>query len=138
MRDYDELFRTLPADELPSGFIPATLTRIAHARLARARRMLVLHSTLFVASFVALIPATQYFLSELSRSDIFQYLSLLFSDGGAVMTYWQDFSLLVLESLPVLGVVVLLSTLLALVASARTVLRDAGVFQHPYALSFNK
>ena len=93
------------------------LSAIAHEKQRRARIHFVVFDFSCVTSAVAIIPAFQYALQEFSRTGFYEYFSLLFSDGGLLLSYWKEFSLSLIESLPLLGLTVLLVTIFALLKS---------------------
>ncbi len=96
--------------------------KLEERRTARLRLFFV--GSVFLASFAALIPAFQYFIREFYQSGSYQYLSLLFSDGGAVLSYWKEFTLSIAESLPVLGITAVLATIFVFLGSLRLAIRD--------------
>lgn len=63
-------------------------------------------------SFISLVPSLGLLGSNLSQSGFYQYLSLAFSDGGILLNSWQEFSLLIMESLPVVSLVICLAIIL--------------------------
>ncbi len=87
----------------------AVLHRIEDARAHRARVRLAGLVVLAFASLAALIPAFQYAVQEFARTGALQYLSLVFSDGSLMITYWKEFIMTLAESIPVLGLIFILS-----------------------------
>ncbi|MDD5152868.1 MAG: hypothetical protein PHS95_02625 [Candidatus Pacebacteria bacterium] len=61
------------------------------------------------ASLVSLVPAFKLVLNDFAESGFYEYLSLGFSSGGSILSFWQDFVLLLAESLPVMSIIVSLS-----------------------------
>lgn len=59
------------------------------------------------------------FVSEITQSGFADYLTLIFSDFQTVFSAWQDFTLSLLESLPVVAAAGLLATMLTLMTSIR-------------------
>lgn len=115
----------------PKKFIvpPDDLLGKIMARIKRKERLLVLRNVIFFSmgaliSLVAFFPAFGAFRAELSRSGLLQYLSLIFSDTGTVMAYWSDFSLSVLESLPILTMAAFLATILVFLESLKFLLKN--------------
>lgn len=96
--------------EPPRGICERILVRIAsiQRRIARIKfgaLVLVIATTGAVA-----VPVFQYASEELSQSRFMQYLSLVFSDGGTLLSAWQEFALSLGESLPALGIAAVLIT----------------------------
>ena len=47
----------------------------------------------------------------ISQSGFGQYVSLVFSDGGVVLSYWKEFLFSLVESIPVTGVILCLGAM---------------------------
>ena len=63
---------------------------------------------------IAIIPSFGYLWQSILESGFIQFFSLLFSDGSAIMPYWQNFAMALLESLPAISLLVMLSLIMAL------------------------
>ena len=100
------------------GFCAMVLERIAYARRHRARMRLLREATVFFASGLVLVPLAQYAGSEFYSSGFYDYASLLFSDR-MVLNSWQDFVYSLVESLPSVAVLLLVTATVALVWSLR-------------------
>jgi hypothetical protein len=74
-------------------------------------------------SVVAIVPATIGLVHQIGQSGFYQYLSIGFSDPGAVSGYWKQFAITLVEAIPVMSVTVVLLVLLILAWSARNSLR---------------
>ena len=61
-----------------------------------------------LVSLTGLIPALQILLSDLSSSGFYEYFSLIFSDGGSMLSYWKDLGFSLAESLPIMSIVSIL------------------------------
>ena len=70
-----------------------------------------------------LIPVWHAFSSEFIASGFGQYFSLFFSDLRSVTADWQDFSLSLLESFPVLNAILLLSAVFTVLLSVKYILK---------------
>lgn len=88
---------------LPNGLAPKIITAIK----AERRRALRMRLGIFGMFSLISVPLVIWALLSTSRaiaaSNLSAYLSLIFSDTSVVAAYWDNFSLLVLESLPALG-----------------------------------
>ncbi|MDP2655107.1 MAG: hypothetical protein Q8P17_00905 [bacterium] len=87
--------------------------------LLSVKKRLILFSATVLASVGILIPVAGAFQAEFVQSDFSQFLSLMFSDLGAVTANWQDFGLALLESLPAAGLIAFLATTLVLLWSLK-------------------
>jgi len=97
-------------------------------RLARIR--LYLFGTVSTFSFVALFPAFQYTLSEIASSGFYDYASLLISDTSSLLPYWKEFTLSLVETLPVFGIVLSLALIFLMLESLRTAIRNMNVMNY--------
>lgn len=136
-KDYEKLFTHLKPKEPPVGLLGRIMLRIdEEERLMSIKRRLVLFSSSFVVSAIAFIPVIGTIRAEFAQSEFYQFFSLLFSDGGLVMQYWQDFSLALLESVPVISIVMLLGTSLVFLWSLKHLARAAKVvFNQPQLIN---
>ncbi|MBU6141544.1 hypothetical protein KGO95_00305 [Patescibacteria group bacterium] len=110
----------------------AVLHRIDHERARQAKFRLAGLLALALASLGALVPAFHYTAQEFARTGVFQYASLLFSDGSLMATYWREFVMTVIESIPVLGVVFMLSAVGTFLASMILALKNMRIVMLEY------
>ncbi len=100
---YKRLFTNITQEQEPEGVFDAVTHRIEHYRAVQARIYLTVHISFTAIAIIAFIPAIQYVTTESVNSGFMQYVSLIISDGTLVMNNWKEFSLLIAESLPVIG-----------------------------------
>lgn len=117
-----------PEEDLSGGIWLAIKVREKRT----ARRKLWLLSGLGLASFVAAVPAIGATLKTMSGSGFYEYLSLAFSNGQTVLSHFNEFSMSLLESMPVVSMAFSLSLLFIFFLSAR----QAGKHIEGAALSF--
>ncbi|MDO8600802.1 MAG: hypothetical protein Q7R73_04360 [bacterium] len=99
--------------ELPADLFERIIARIhEEERLLSLKKRLILFSTTIFVSVGGFIPVVSILRQEFAQSGFLQFLSLMFSDFGAVMANWQDFGLALLESLPIMGMAAFLLTIL--------------------------
>ena len=103
--------------EAPAGLCEAIMARIAYAQRRAAQLRTGLFGALALASGVALVPAFQYAAQQFYASGFYDYLSLLSTDSGFILTYWREFGLSLVESLPSLALLLLLPIACALAYS---------------------
>jgi uncharacterized membrane protein len=106
-KDYKKLFMNLeevrPSDELFERII---------LRIGKEERMIVAKMRIVFFSFLLIVSSFGFAYSfiatqnALVNSGFIQFFSLIFSDFSIVATYWQNFLLTLLESLPVIAVVI--------------------------------
>ena len=110
----------VPPPELTAVILARVFTE--QQRIARIR--LALFGFVAVGSLFAFIPVIHYAGGEFSRSGFMDYFTLLFSDGGSVLLYWKEFSLSLVESLPVLSLAAVFATLLVFLESLQLLAKN--------------
>jgi len=84
-------------------------------RLMILRKRLILNFSGLLISFFAFVPLTLKLLSDMAYMGFNQFLSLLFTDFTVVMANVGDYVLGLLESMPMVSLTLMLTTLLAFV-----------------------
>ncbi len=132
-KNYEKLFSELESSELPNGLLGKIMFRIREEkRLSSTRRRLAVFSISAIGSLVAFVPIFQMMQSEISNSGFVQFLSLIFSDFGTVMAYWQNFALTILETLPVLSLIAIFVVVFIFLESIMFISKDIkSVFAPP-------
>lgn len=121
---YEEIFSTLRQIQPPADLVSGILGRINSIQRRARRRRFVAGVIAAWVSALAAIPAFGYAIGEFSRSGFGQYVSLLFSDRASVLAAWQDFALLLAESVPWASLTVALASVFTLVGSLRLISRN--------------
>lgn len=130
---YEELFRRLPTVKAPSGLHQSIIARVGEARLRVMRIKFAVFSLLGIASGAALFPLISSTSSKMLESGFADYASLLLTDSGAVLSYWQEFSITLLESLPILGLTLILCAVLSMLQTFRLAAKNSdAVFTHRF------
>ncbi|MDP2736898.1 MAG: hypothetical protein Q8O59_03950 [bacterium] len=86
-------------------------------KLMILKKKLILESFGLVISFFVFIPLTLKLLSDIAKSGLTQFLSLLFTDFSIVMSDIGNYVLSLLESTPALSLSLVLAALLATIFS---------------------
>ena len=122
-----EIFHNLAYVEPPHGLAESVIVRIMRERRRWARTRVFFLAASACISCAAFIPALEEASREFSQSGFYQYFSLAFSDGSVLFASWKEFSLLLAESLPLMGITLVLAALFVLLASIRLMARDVRV-----------
>lgn len=131
-KDYEKLFSHLEQPEPPDCLLNKIINHIRQKRRLQALKWrFPLFAVLLVGSATAAIPAFQSARSSLVESGFTQFLSLLFYDTGAVMAYWDSFASALLESFPVISIVLFLAVVFIFLESLKRVARDIRVVFPP-------
>jgi hypothetical protein len=109
---------------------PKLRARILAAIEAAYEQQLSFRRALFgvLAAFsgLSLVPATLYAVQSFSNSAFASYLSLFFTDSGTALSQWQTLALSLVESIPLLGVTLVVAAVFALLASLKAVAPYTG------------
>ncbi|MCX6736294.1 MAG: hypothetical protein NTZ13_04380 [Candidatus Parcubacteria bacterium] len=95
------------------------LFRIETERVRSARIRLALFSTASLLAGAAFYPAFQYALQGIYRSGSYEYISLIFSDGTALLPYWKEFFFTLIDALPVFEIALILTLALVFLESIK-------------------
>jgi len=109
----------------PETLLAQIMSRIQLEQKTRQlKKRLVLFLLMVIGSTAGLAPSFRWLWSELVNSGINHYFSLLFSDFGAVISFWQEFLLSILEALPVMALSIFLSMVLVFLLSLKFLTHD--------------
>ncbi len=108
----------------PEGLSEKIMVHIHRAEARHKKRRAVLSILGCIISLIAIIPAAKMAWTGFVNSGLPEYFSLLFSDSGMVMTYWQNFFWTLLEALPTTSLIVLFGTIFMGLQSFTIFLRD--------------
>jgi hypothetical protein len=76
---------------------------------------------------IAFFPAVKMLLSDFDQSGFLRFFSLIFSDFSTVATYWQSFTMVLLQTLPAISLALLLAILLVFLQSVKSLSRDVKI-----------
>ncbi|KPJ55901.1 hypothetical protein AMJ49_06125 [Parcubacteria bacterium DG_74_2] len=111
-KDYKELFTNLESKEPPVGLFDRIILAIKREQeLRHAKRLLFGFLSLSLISLVATPISGVMFINQIENSGIIHFISTAISDFGIFLTMWQDFSLAIIESLPLMDMIVFLLSL---------------------------
>lgn len=111
--DCDKPFKSAELVEPPGHMLGAILGRIQTIKRRRAIARFVAGASSAVFSIITLLWGLQYLIVDMARSGFFNFSSLVFSDGGAILAYWRDFLFSLVESMPAFGMIIVLTALFA-------------------------
>lgn len=110
------------------------LLQIVKEEGRRAKNYLLASFATAAASIVGFIFAAQYVTQAISQTSFYRYFSLLFSDSDIVLSYWRQFTLSLVESLPFFAVTLVLVAIVVLMVSIRVFTNNA---RRSLSFSFN-
>lgn len=134
-KDYQRLFKTLKNPTVPTELQGLVLDRINSeiARLSRIR--LAIFVPLLLVSSVAVVSSFQYLAQVTTESGFSSYLSIIFSDGSTMLSYWKEFLISLAETAPVFGATIFLGAILAFMGSLKVAIKNAQTTFTPIQLA---
>ena len=132
-KDFERLFSHINAPEPPDWPLGRIVSRINEKKkINLIRQKLALASIGFLGSIFSFLPALNLLSKSLNESGFLDFISLIFSDAGTVLVLWKTFYLSLLETLPVVEIILFSAVLLVFLESLRYLsknLKEAGGFK---------
>ncbi len=111
-KDYEKLFTYLKPAEPPAGLFERIILAIKREQeLQHTKRLLFGFLFLLVVSFIATPLSWSILINQIESSGISYFISTALSDFGTFLPLWKDFSLAILESLPLTGMMIFVISL---------------------------
>ena len=134
-KDYEKLFTHLEPPEPPAGLFDRIILAIRREQeLRNTKRLAFGFLALLVISLSAAPFSWTLFTGQIQDSGVLQFVEIALSDLGAFFASWQEFSLAVAESLPVMGIAIFAINMILAVFALRFFLYKkrllAGFFLH--------
>lgn len=117
----------------PGTGLPDDVWRVIQIKQARdLKRESFIYSIIGILSLGGFIFVSISLKKQFSASGFFQYVSLIFSDGNLLATYWKEYLLSLVDSLPVASLGAFTFLLVSMLISLKKV-----IHQYKYKLSIN-
>lgn len=113
----------------PKGLLGKILKRIHREERLLVLRKVIIFSVMLIGSLVGFVPSLKMLLSDFGSSGFINFFSLIFSDFSAVVTYWQSFTMILLETLPALGLALFLAVLLIILQSIKSLMKNLKIIK---------
>jgi ABC-type phosphate/phosphonate transport system permease subunit len=127
-KNYEKLFAHLKPLEPPEGLFEKIVYCLREEqRFLNVKRRLVIFSIGLIGSVAAFIPVFKMVRTEFVESGFIQFFSLLFSDFGIVISYWQNFAMTLLETLPITSLILLLAVVLVFLESLKSLVKNIKI-----------
>lgn len=116
--------------EPPTGLFEKIMNRIhKEERLLTIKRRIVIFSIGLVGSLAGFVPAFRMAQAGFIESGFVQFISLIFSDFSVVITYWQSFVSVLLETFPIMSIIALLVILFVFLESLKHLTKNIKALQ---------
>jgi len=111
-KDYEKLFTYLKPGEPPTGLFDRIILAIKREQeLQKTKRLLFGFLLLLIMSFITTPFSSIILINQVKSSGISYLIFTALSDLGTFLILWKDFSLAILESLPLVGMVIFVVSL---------------------------
>jgi len=119
MKNNDHYFNIIePSTNLRNSVIHA----IKMEETKKAVYNIVFNSIISLVSISVAVVYMINIIKDAYKSGLSEYLSLIFSDGTSLISYWQTYVLSVVESLPIIQITVVVASMGILVWSLNTIM----------------
>jgi len=119
-KDYEKLFTYLKSPEPPAGLFERIILAIKREEeLRNSKRLVFGFLTLLIASLVLLPFSWSLLVSQTTESAVLYFVSAALSDIGTFLALWQNFSLAIIESLPITGIIVFVFNIILVIFTFR-------------------
>jgi hypothetical protein len=106
-QEFEKLFSNLKPAEPPAGLFDRIILAIKREQeLQQTRRLLFGFLSLLIISFITMPFSWTLLAEQAENSGIFYFISAAISDFGVFLTLWQSFGLAIIESLPIMAIVI--------------------------------
>jgi hypothetical protein len=119
MKNLTTLFNQNHGSKTPESLRERVLLAIEHAQARQARNWRIAWGTAAGLSFSTFAFSIWYAAKVASVSGFTSYLSIIFSDSASALGLWKELGLSLIESLPVVGLGILLASTLSILWSLR-------------------
>ncbi len=97
--------------DIPNGLENKIILRINKEKKKILIFKISYTSIILFASILAMMPIINNLLDNLKASGFYEYISLIYSDSGILLSYWKEFIMLVTSSLPFFTIAISLTIL---------------------------
>jgi hypothetical protein len=130
MKDtYKQLFSCLSTNEPSDTLLRDIMFSIRKEQVKqRSKRLIINSASLFLVACVLAPFSWHILVNEVKSSSFMYFVSVTFNNFGVFLTFWKDFLLAILESMPVVGLVALGFNLVIFLLAFRFLLSRRNIF----------
>jgi hypothetical protein len=137
-KDYEKIFSHLALPEPPAGLFERIILAIRREQeLQKTKRLLFGFFSLLIISFIAMPFSWNLLTDQVKSFGTLSFLSAAVSNFGVFFTLWKEFSLAILESIPIMGLVVFIINIAIFLFTVRLFLYKKRLLFEYIAHSFN-
>jgi len=137
-KDYEKIFTHLAPPEPPVGLFERIIAAIKREQeMKQTKRLLFGFFSLLVISFIAMPFSWNLFAVQMKSFGTLSFISAAAGNLDVFFTFWKEFSLAILESIPILGLVLFIVNIALLLFTVRLFLHKKRLLFGYIAHSFN-
>ena len=125
--NYQKLMGGLQDESAPSGLYRAVILHLASEQKRVGKKKFALAGLALLVSIGAAVSAVLVLAGSLSESGFWKFVSLAFSDGDMMLTYWRQFAMSLLESFSAPEFIVSLICVFAALLSLRFLMKNKNI-----------
>lgn len=119
-KDYEKLFTHLTPPEPPAGLFDRIILAIRREQELRNTKRLVFGFLALLLVSLTTVPFSWTLVAgQMQDSGVIQFVQVALSDISTFFASWQDFSLAIAESLPVMGITIFMINMILAVFTLR-------------------
>lgn len=119
-KDYEKLFTHLTPPEPPAGLFDRIILAIKREQELRNTKRLVFGFLALLFVSLTTVPFSWTLVaSQMQDSGVIQFVQVALSNIGTFFASWQEFSLAIAESLPVMGIAIFMINMILVVFTLR-------------------
>jgi len=127
-KGFKKFFKEIKPTEPPPELFDRIILAIKREQeLQKTKRLLFCFLFLSVVSLVTTSFSLRMLVSQAKNSGILYFISTAISDFGTFLTFWKDFSLAILEILPINEIIIFSMSFLVCVFTLRLFLQKKGL-----------
>lgn len=137
-KEYEKLFSRLKPVELSAGLFERVILAIKREQELQQRKKLFGFLSFLIVSLAATPFSWALLAGQIKESGIVYFISAAASDINIALAFWQDFGSAILESLPIMGIMVFTLNIILVLLTLRLFLdRSRRVALRGNKLLFN-
>jgi len=129
-----ENFQLFDIKEPKSGLESKILTIIKNKEKRQNQRVFIYSILASISSFSLAVFGLINIVRNYFESGLSEYLSLIFSDGVSLLSYWQAYTLSVVESLPIFYITVVIASVWIFTLFIKKILKSIKPFNYQFNL----
>ncbi|MFA5392183.1 MAG: hypothetical protein WC306_00605 [Candidatus Paceibacterota bacterium] len=123
-KDFQQLFSYLEEKTPEQELLSKVLVSIKKQEIRRKNQKMVSFLLLSLATAFTIPFTSQMLINQINNSGIAYFLGAIVNDFHSFLSFWQTFSLAILESLPITGLLIFAVSLEAFAFTFRLFLRE--------------